>query len=180
MYKCMPCIPDLFKTFNMIGYWVLSIFSSASLETIMCCFSLFANMVGYIDLFSYIKPLMHTWDEAYFVMIDDTFDMFLYLVYECFLRTFKSMFKRKTVAKYSFFVELLCVVGVTGWLWSHRMHLAVSFLFLLCRIVWGVLVLFLLCRSDRILCWKHVDLGGEGGQILMSASISLGFIGLYK
>jgi hypothetical protein len=39
------------------------------------------NVVG----FPYIKPSLHPWDEAYFVMMDDHFDVFLDPVCENFI-----------------------------------------------------------------------------------------------
>ena len=41
-------------------------------------------MVDYVDGFLYIEPLVHPWDEAYLIMIDDVFDVFLDLVLEYF------------------------------------------------------------------------------------------------
>ena len=37
----------------------------------------FVYLIDYIDGFPYIKPSLHHWDEAYLVMIDDRFDVFL-------------------------------------------------------------------------------------------------------
>ena len=39
----------------------------------------------YIDSFPYIKPSLHPWDEAYLVMMDDRFDVFLDSVCEDFI-----------------------------------------------------------------------------------------------
>jgi hypothetical protein len=33
--------------------------------------------VDYVDVFPYIKPSLHPWDEAYFIIIDDVSDIFL-------------------------------------------------------------------------------------------------------
>nr|CDQ07978.1 Bm12309 [Brugia malayi] len=38
-------------------------------------------MVDPIDGFPYIEPILHTWDEAYLVIVDDIFDVFLDSVY---------------------------------------------------------------------------------------------------
>jgi hypothetical protein len=35
------------------------------------------NLVDYIDGFPYIKPSQHLWDEAYLIMVNDHFDVFL-------------------------------------------------------------------------------------------------------
>ena len=39
----------------------------------------------YIDSFPYIDPSLHPWDEAYLIMMDDHFDVFLDLVFEDFI-----------------------------------------------------------------------------------------------
>jgi hypothetical protein len=36
--------------------------------------------VDYIDGFLYIEPSLHPWDEAYLIMVNDHFDVFLDLV----------------------------------------------------------------------------------------------------
>jgi hypothetical protein len=41
-----------------------------------------------IDGFSYIKPSLHHWDEAYLVMMDDHFDVFLDSVFKDFIEYF--------------------------------------------------------------------------------------------
>jgi hypothetical protein len=81
-------------------------------------------MVDYIDGFLYIEPSLHPWDEAYLIMIDDVFDVFLDLV-----------------CKY--FIEYFCI----------------NVLFQFFGIVWEVLVLVLLWKSDKILYKKHLTLG---------------------
>ena len=40
--------------------------------------------MDYVDGFPYIKPSLHPWDEAYLIMMDDCFDVFLDLVLENF------------------------------------------------------------------------------------------------
>jgi hypothetical protein len=40
----------------------------------------FAYIVDYVNGFSYIKPTLHSWDEAYLIMLNDGFDVFLHLV----------------------------------------------------------------------------------------------------
>jgi hypothetical protein len=37
----------------------------------------FVFIVGYIDGFQYIEPSLLSWDEAYFIMVDDRFDVVL-------------------------------------------------------------------------------------------------------
>jgi hypothetical protein len=47
-------------------------------EMIMCfIFFDFVYVLDYIDGFPYIEPSLHPWDEAYLIMVDDHFDVFL-------------------------------------------------------------------------------------------------------
>ena len=53
---------------------------------IMCFFSFESvYLVDYVDGFPYIEPSLHPWDEAYSIMMDDHFDVFLDLVCEKFI-----------------------------------------------------------------------------------------------
>ena len=45
-------------------------------------------MVDYIDRFLYIKASLHPWDEAYLIMMDDHFDVFLDSVSQNFIEYF--------------------------------------------------------------------------------------------
>jgi hypothetical protein len=61
----------------------------ASNKNIMCFFFFeFVYILDYIDGFPYIKPSLHPWDEAYLIMVDDFFDVFLDSVYENFIEYF--------------------------------------------------------------------------------------------
>jgi hypothetical protein len=44
--------------------------------------------VDYINPFSYIEPSLHPLDEAYLIVMNDCFDVFLDLVYENFIEYF--------------------------------------------------------------------------------------------
>jgi hypothetical protein len=60
--------------------WILLNAFPASNEMILCvCFFFFefVYIVDYIDGFTYIEPSLHPWDEAYLIMMDDHFDVFL-------------------------------------------------------------------------------------------------------
>jgi hypothetical protein len=70
----------------------------------------FVYIVNYVDGFAYIEPSLHTWDEAYLIMIDDRFDVFLNLVCENFIEYF-CIFIREIGLKYSFFAGSLCGLG---------------------------------------------------------------------
>ena len=48
----------------------------------------FVYILDYVDGFPYIKPSLHPWDSAYFLMIDDCFDVFLDSVCEDFIEYF--------------------------------------------------------------------------------------------
>ena len=60
----------------------------------MIWFLEFVYMVGYIDGFPYIKVSLHPRDEAYLVMKNDRFDVFLDSVCKNFVEYFSSMFIR--------------------------------------------------------------------------------------
>ena len=64
-------------------------------------------IVDYVDGFPYIKPSLHPWDEAYLIMMDDRFDIFMDLVCEDFI-IFALIFIRENGLKLSFFVGSLC------------------------------------------------------------------------
>ena len=89
-------------TFIMKGFWILSNAFSVSNEKIFV-FKFFYT-VDYIDGFPYIKPSLHPWDEAYLVMMNDRFDVFLDLVCEDFIEFYASIFIREIGLKFSFFV----------------------------------------------------------------------------
>ena len=46
----------------------------------------FFYTVHYVDGFPYIKLSLHPWDEAYLIMMDDCFDVFLDSFCEDFMR----------------------------------------------------------------------------------------------
>jgi hypothetical protein len=48
----------------------------------------FVYIVDYIDGFLCIEPSLHPWDEAYLIMIDDCFDVFLDSVCKNFIGYF--------------------------------------------------------------------------------------------
>ena len=48
----------------------------------------FVYIVDYIDRFPYIKPSLHPWDEAYLIMRDNHFDVFLDSFCEDFIENF--------------------------------------------------------------------------------------------
>ena len=48
----------------------------------------FVYIMDYVDVFPYIIPSLHLWDEAYLVMMDDRFDVFLDSVCKNFIEYF--------------------------------------------------------------------------------------------
>ena len=80
----------------LIFPWLLSwkdvefceILSQKSNEMIIWFFLAFVYVVVYIDEFLYIKPSLHTWDEAYLTMLDNHFDVFLDSVSKNFIEHF--------------------------------------------------------------------------------------------
>jgi hypothetical protein len=71
-------------------------------------------MVDYLDRFLYIELSLNTWDEAYLIMMDDSFDVFLKLVSENFIEYFGSILIREIGQKFSFFVGSFCGIGIRG------------------------------------------------------------------
>jgi hypothetical protein len=68
---------------------------------------MFILWITLID-FSYIEPTMHSWDEAYLIMLNDVFDVFLDCVCKnFFLSIFASIFISEIDLKFSFFGGVL-------------------------------------------------------------------------
>jgi hypothetical protein len=67
----------------------------------------FVYIVVYVNGFSYIKPSLDPWDEAYLIMRDDLFDVFLDSV--CI---FVSIFLREIGLKFCIYVGCLCGLGI--------------------------------------------------------------------
>jgi len=44
--------------------------------------------VDYVDEFQYIEPYLYPWEEAYLIVMDDRFDVFLDSVYENLIEYF--------------------------------------------------------------------------------------------
>jgi hypothetical protein len=58
--------------------------------------------VGYINGFSYIEPTLHLWNEAYLIMVDDGFDVYLIWFVRILLSSFASIFTSRIGLKLSF------------------------------------------------------------------------------
>ena len=50
---------------------------SASNKLIKFFFFEFVYSVDYVDGVPYVEPSLHPWDQAYLIMMDDSFDVFL-------------------------------------------------------------------------------------------------------
>jgi hypothetical protein len=72
----------------------------------------FVYIVDYVDGFSYVKPSLHPWCEAYLAMMDDRFDVFFNSVCNDFIMYFASIFIMEIGLKFSFFVGSLCGLGI--------------------------------------------------------------------
>ena len=48
----------------------------------------FVYIPGYVDVFLYIEPSLHHWDETYLVRMDDSCDVFLDSVSKNFIEDF--------------------------------------------------------------------------------------------
>ena len=78
----------------------------------MIFFFEFVYIVDYIDGFSYIETTLHPWDEAYLIMLNDGFDMFLDSAARILLSIFALIIISKIVIKFSFLVRSLCGLHV--------------------------------------------------------------------
>ena len=79
----------------------------------MCFFPFeFVYIVNYINRFSYIKPTLLLWDEAYLIMVNDGFDVFLDSVCKILLIIFALIFISEIGLKFSFLVGSLCGLGI--------------------------------------------------------------------
>jgi hypothetical protein len=88
------------------------------------------------------------------ILLNYIFYVFLDLIWEILLSIFASILVRKIGLMPSFFWSL-CVVYISGWLWTHGISFALFLLFLFCGIVWGVLELALL-ESLVEFCMKTI------------------------
>jgi hypothetical protein len=72
----------------------------------------FVYILDYVDGFPYIKPSLNPWDEAYLVMMNDRFDVFLDSVSKDFIEYFSLIFIKQIGPKYSSFVGSLCGLDI--------------------------------------------------------------------
>ena len=82
MFRYIPCILVLSKTFIMKGYCILSKDFETSNEMIMW-FLFFSLFMWWIMLTDF--HMLHLWDKANFIMVDDGSHVLLDLIYKCFI-----------------------------------------------------------------------------------------------
>jgi hypothetical protein len=68
--------------------------------------------VDYVDGFPYIKPYLHPWDEAYLVMMNDHFDVFLDLVCEDFIDYFYIDIHKGNLSEVPFLCWIFVCLGI--------------------------------------------------------------------
>ena len=72
----------------------------------------FVYVVDYIVGFPYIEPSLHSWDEAYLIMVNDHFDLFLNLVRKNFTEYFCISIYKGNWSEV-LFVGYLCGIGIS-------------------------------------------------------------------
>ena len=114
IFRYDPCIPNFSNTFIIKGCWILSNAFSASNEMIIGFFFQFIYRMDYIDIFSYVEPALHLWDEAYLIIMDYFFDVVLDLVFQYFIEHFCINVHERDWSVNSLSWLILCVVLVSG------------------------------------------------------------------
>ena len=72
----------------------------------------FVYIVDYVNGFSYIKPTLHPWDEAYLIMVNDGFDMFLHSACKNFIEYFSIDIHKQDWSEVLFWGGDLCGLGI--------------------------------------------------------------------
>lgn len=110
-------------------------------------------MVDYIYWFRYGEPSLALCAEADLIKMDILFWCSLQFILHVFYWDFVSEFVRDN--DLSFFGDFgyLCLVLLSGQYWLCKRSLGIFFTFQFFGIFLEVVVVFLLCKSDRILYW---------------------------
>lgn len=99
-------------------YEILSNAHSVFIEMILCFFVIYSiKIVYYIDRCYNVKPISHSWDISYLVIVFNTFYMLLDSVYLYFVGEFYIYIPRKYWS--IFFFDIFVQYG-TEWYWSHE------------------------------------------------------------
>ena len=72
-------VPSFLSIFIAKGCWILSNMFSVSIEMIYFFHSI--NVMCYIDWFSHVDPLLHSWHKSHLVMVYNPFNVLLDSVY---------------------------------------------------------------------------------------------------
>jgi hypothetical protein len=94
----------------------------------------FDYIVDYIDEFLNIEPFLYPWDEAYLIMVNDSFDVLLDSVCENFIEYFCINVHQEIGLIFSLVVGSLCGFGISITV-ASRMNWVAFLIFLFCRIV---------------------------------------------
>ena len=87
---------------------------SASIEMIIEGFpSQFVCMVKYFDRSSFIESTLYLWSETYLILVNDLFDVCLYLVYIYFIKDTCINFLEGKWSIILLFVESWCGLGTS-------------------------------------------------------------------
>jgi hypothetical protein len=73
----------------------------------------FVYIVDYVDGFPYIEPSLHYWDEAYLIMVNNCFDVFLDSACENFVEYFCIDIHKGNWSEVLIFVGSLCGLGIS-------------------------------------------------------------------
>jgi hypothetical protein len=72
----------------------------------------FVYIVDYVDGFSYIKPSLNPWNEAYLIMMNDNLMCSWIRFVRILLSIFALIYIRQIGLKFSFFVGSLCGLAI--------------------------------------------------------------------
>ena len=114
MFKYQPWIPDFSKTFAMEGCWILSHAFSGLNEMTMCFFFLWVWSCSELHCWISLHwSIPDPWEEAYLIMVNDSFDVYLDSISKSFIKYFYIDIRRRNCSH----VHLLCWNFV--WFWHQ-------------------------------------------------------------
>jgi len=140
-------------------------------------------MVDYVDVFSYIEPFMNSWDEAYLIMVDDVFDVFLDLVWEYFTAIFIRKFIILVWGSFTAIFIRKIDLNSLSLLVESSYGLGAKLIVASCFLLWNslrsidILVFESLVEFLTKTIWLRIFLFG---RLLMTVFISLGFLELFR
>jgi hypothetical protein len=80
MSRYVPSILSFFRVFIMKGCWILSKAFSVCIDSVYVLY--------YIYWFAYVEPSLYPWNEAYFIMMYDLFNVMMVSVSSIFVSVF--------------------------------------------------------------------------------------------